>query len=294
MKIDMYNNSALHIAAERGNVEGMDPKEVDARNIFGQTPLHMATGEAIIDLLAMKADVDSVDVRGNTPLHTIASRGEVGGVLALMWAGAVQYPNSDGEFPIHQAAARGHSAVAFLLSLEGDDEDLANMPMNMPDKWALTPLHVAAASNHDEVIRVLVENGADYNAKNDRGETPAQLAFLVGAKEAMQVLASFGTSIADLGELEVEDFDLEDLDEEPTRVTFIVTQTGISLDPVISLSEFERIKELFPGSVHSIPRGGVSHFLNRVRRERKFASGYVLYEDGYVLSIRERVKNSKI
>ena len=39
-----------------------------------------------------------------------------------------------------------------------------------------TPLHAAVASGHAEVVRLLLEAGADAGARNKRGKTPRQLA----------------------------------------------------------------------------------------------------------------------
>lgn len=42
--------------------------------------------------------------------------------------------------------------------------------------WERTPLHQAVRNNHAEVVRILVDNGADVNAKDERLITPLLLA----------------------------------------------------------------------------------------------------------------------
>lgn len=50
----------------------------------------------------------------------------------------------------------------------------------------------AAENGHLGVIRFLVENGADLNARLDTGETPLGLAEMHGPSEAASLLRSLG------------------------------------------------------------------------------------------------------
>jgi ankyrin repeat protein len=43
-------------------------------------------------------------------------------------------------------------------------------------EYAGTPLHLAAAQGHKDVVKLLVEMGANIDAKTPEGETPADLA----------------------------------------------------------------------------------------------------------------------
>ena len=44
------------------------------------------------------------------------------------------------------------------------------------DEYGWTALHWAALNGHKEVVQLLISNGADVNAKNSDGKTPADLA----------------------------------------------------------------------------------------------------------------------
>ena len=52
-----------------------------------------------------------------------------------------------------------------------------------------TPLHLAAFTGRTEVVRLLLERGADVNAKNEKGgETPLHNAAMNGHAEAAVLL----------------------------------------------------------------------------------------------------------
>ena len=59
----------------------------------------------------------------------------------------------------------------------------------------MTPLHVAAVSNAPEVAAVLIEHGADINAKGLEGHTPLHLAAWHNAREVAEVLIEHGANI---------------------------------------------------------------------------------------------------
>ncbi|KAF1970942.1 hypothetical protein BU23DRAFT_590811 [Bimuria novae-zelandiae CBS 107.79] len=67
--------------------------------------------------------------------------------------------------PLSWAAAYGHEAVAKLLLEKG-----ADVEAKTNDDW--TPLRGAATSGHEAVVKLLLERGADVEAKDNNGWTP--------------------------------------------------------------------------------------------------------------------------
>ena len=67
------------------------------------------------------------------------------------------------------ASLEGHLEVVRLLIEAGADKDKANDD-------GTTPLYVASINGHLEVVRLLVEKGADKDKANNRGVTPLQIA----------------------------------------------------------------------------------------------------------------------
>lgn len=182
-------NGPLHEAARIGSAEitsilikaGAD---VELPGYGGVRPLHAAAmagqAEVVSILLTNGAKVDALDNTGRTPLLSFMS-GDVGDVdtlIALLEGGAD--PNRlDGPTPYHPldyAAMHGRVDAADLLIAFG-----ANM--NAIDNLrGETPLHYAIAAcqfapaGHLEVAQLLIDRGADVNARDAKGLTPLDYA----------------------------------------------------------------------------------------------------------------------
>src|SRR6185503_10770718 len=129
------------------------------------------------------------DETGNTALHEAASNGHLEIVIALLDAGArVDAVRSDGARPIHNAMgpnwraqvpperaraiadlllARGARYTMFLAALRGDDEYIKNALArdaslaNAEDSCHRRPLSAAAGTQNLEMVKLLLEHGAD-------------------------------------------------------------------------------------------------------------------------------------
>jgi hypothetical protein len=70
-----------------------------------------------------------------------------------------------GETQLHHCAENGFTtSVKRLLSIR-------NINVNVKDVSGSTPLHWAAYNGHIEIVRLLLQNGADVNAKSNYGST---------------------------------------------------------------------------------------------------------------------------
>ena len=129
-------NNALHRAARSGNTK------------------------ALRALIQIKADVDTNDDSGKTPLD-VACRQDC--IDLLMENGA------DGWSPILLASARGDIERIKILVEECADNILSR------NRRLQTALHVAAKNGDDGVIQTLLDLKADVNAKDNEGLTPVAL-----------------------------------------------------------------------------------------------------------------------
>jgi len=118
--------------------------------------------------------------RGNTPLHEAAARGDRRGVEALLASGAnIDARNTRGETALHRCALRGNRETTQTL-IEGGAQ------VNARTHQGDTPLHLAAWSGIRENIAALVRAGANPGARNHNNETPGEVAIARDHKDAMR------------------------------------------------------------------------------------------------------------
>lgn len=99
--------------------------------------------------------------------------------------------------PLCEAAWGGHNGqndVMKILLEEGADP-------NKGDKRGRTPLYVAAYRGNMGAVQMLLDAGADPNSGNSNGDTPLSKAADVGNKEMIKLLLERGASVANMEEL---------------------------------------------------------------------------------------------
>jgi ankyrin repeat protein len=172
---------------------GADIEGATAAGAGGEHPLHLAaartSGANIARLLASRgAHLDARDARGRTPLITavLSNNLEVAEVLLSAGADLEGTDGKLGDSPLAWAACWGRSATAKFLLLKGAQINRRSGPNGD------TPLHRAViCCKGDEMIKYLVENGADVNATNSKGLTPIKLTFV---KKNQELLRSLGAN----------------------------------------------------------------------------------------------------
>jgi ankyrin repeat protein len=105
--------------------------------------------------------------------------------------------SADGFTPLHLASYFGREAPARALIERGAEPDaVSRNPM------ALRPLHSAASSRSLGIVKLLVERGAEINARQHGGFTPLHAAAFNGDLEMTEYLVANGADCAlksDLG-----------------------------------------------------------------------------------------------
>lgn len=144
----------------------------------------------LVKALEEKADVNTVDEYGNTPLHWATENGHAQIVNRLIEAEADMNKtnNRNGETPLMLAAARGHlMAIEQLVSHKAD--------VDATNSSGQTALFIAASSGCLEckeeigaIITALINGGAHVNMQNPDGWTPLMAATFANNPQAVDAL----------------------------------------------------------------------------------------------------------
>jgi uncharacterized protein len=128
--------------------------------------------------------------RGHTlTIHEAAAYGDAVRVRALVEGqpDLVNQPGPDGHYPLGLACFFLNTAVVEYLIRMSADVNAASQ-----NDQRVTPLHAAAASRSISLARLLLENGADPNARQNGGFTPLHSAAQNGQVELIEVLLEHG------------------------------------------------------------------------------------------------------
>jgi ankyrin repeat protein len=108
-------------------------------------------------------DLEIVDTRGWTVLHRVASWGTAAEVDALLELGASPrtYALPLRWNALHHAAFYGNYATLLALL-----PACAASSIHEPDERGWTLLHIAASAGHDEIVRHLLQLGADPSCRS--------------------------------------------------------------------------------------------------------------------------------
>lgn len=151
------------------------------------TPLCMAVEQNDVALMKvlLAAGADPNSWPTNAPIWAAVLRGNGRAVEVLLEAGAKLDPVSkSGATLIHKAAEFGHDAIAARLLKAG-------MPVDVLDESGNTPLHYAARSGNTVCV-LLMQRGADVNARAEDGRTPALVAARHGLIDLFELLVASG------------------------------------------------------------------------------------------------------
>ena len=121
---------------------------------------------------------------GFTPLGLACYFGQFEVARYLVLKGAeVNLPSNNGfhVFPIHSAAAGNYTDIARMLVENG-------AMVNVKQQAGATPLHSAAQNGNLELLILLLENGAETNVRMEGGKLPTDLAREKGFEDIAEIL----------------------------------------------------------------------------------------------------------
>ena len=126
-------------------------------------------------LIKQKANVNSADKNGNTPLHKAVENFNLKTAQLLIERGAnVNAVDKNGSTPLHKAFEWSSGEIAKLLIEKGAD-------INAVDKKGNTPLHTVLKKGANgffiETIELMIKKEADVTTENQNGKTPLKMIF---------------------------------------------------------------------------------------------------------------------
>jgi ankyrin repeat protein/CHAT domain-containing protein len=225
-----FGETPLHAAASEGhaqlvslllaygaNVKGTDKQNAAAIHFAASSPGYQPVVRWLLD---HGADVNQATAEGLTPLHLAAVSGNIE-VIRFLVAGGARLDSTDahGRTPLALAAVSGNAAVVEFLAGSGASVD----PVDTDGATPLLRAMERPDTQVPRVVAVLLDHGANPNARNQEGLTPLLLAVRDGNEALAKLLADKGASLeAGLDDLGVSPLLLAAVNGKESMVRFLV------------------------------------------------------------------------
>jgi ankyrin repeat protein len=152
--------------------KGVSPNTLDSK---GELMLNLAIKDKSNDVIAylltnQATDVDISNKFGETPLMIASIEGNLPVVKALV-QGRKAKVDHIGWTPLHYASAKGQLEIAQYLLANGSAVDSMS-PGNT------TPLMMAVQSGNEQLVKLLLDKGADLQLKNTNGFTAIDISVI--------------------------------------------------------------------------------------------------------------------
>ncbi|KAI9776415.1 MAG: hypothetical protein M1839_009612 [Geoglossum umbratile] len=125
---------------------------------------------------------------GSSALHVVAKGGSIMACKLLLQVCDVNKSDAGGKTALHWSATQKHEEIVRLLLNKGAE-------IGSRDNKGQVALHVAAYSGHESVVRLLIKKGADVNAKNSDGWTALRWAAREGHEAVVRLLIGKGADV---------------------------------------------------------------------------------------------------
>ncbi|KAK7881071.1 hypothetical protein WMY93_032321 [Mugilogobius chulae] len=205
-KADHSHRTALHLAAQKGNVRFLKlllSRRANwlQKDLEEMTPLHLATRHPSPKALALllkyigPGEVDTQDKNKQTALHWSAFYNRPEHVrLLIKHDSNIGIPDSEGKIPLHWAAHSQEPSATQTVRCILEAAPTESL-LNWQDFEGRTPLHFAVADGNESVVEVLTSyEGCNVTAYDNLFRTPLHWAALLGHARIVHLLLERNTS----------------------------------------------------------------------------------------------------
>ena len=193
-KLLMRDTTPLYLAAQRGHTEVVR----ELVRLGARVNFVMPQGRHGGHLISLSSDgsvgghypVKNTEVgNGATALHAAVENGHLETSRALLEGGAEQSDSMEGATPLVISLQYRHPLIALLLLEDGWPDPRLDAQVPSDGSSALL---VAAGYGYLEVVRRLIERGAELSLTNRRGATPLSFALHSRQQEVARLLVEAG------------------------------------------------------------------------------------------------------
>jgi ankyrin repeat protein len=163
-------------------------------------------GNLVDILLRSRADINTTDKAGRTPLMLAAESGHKEIVEKFLQKNAeIDMQDQQGRTALSLAAQSGNSEIVALLINAGSN-------IQIKSKYGNTPLILATDAGHGEIVRQLIDQGGEIDAINKSGNNALIIAMRRSDKNVAKILLDNGAKpYVSLSKLENVDTEMRDL-----------------------------------------------------------------------------------